>query len=122
MLDPQYLQESSNPEKVEESQDSGDIIKTEFPSVFGPSISPISPERNDSALEQNKQKKESIFNNATKICLKFQLSNPPNNQGKTFFQICIRMTWFFAAFDPLQSFQVGKNIASFFHIFNSCQL
>lgn len=92
MLDPQYLQESSNPEKVEESQDSGDIIKTEFPSVFGPSISPISPERNDSALEQNKQKKESIFNNATKICLKFQLSNPPNNQGKTFFQICIRMT------------------------------
>ena len=29
-----------------------------------------------------KIRKESIMNNATKICLKFQLSNPPSTSGK----------------------------------------
>ena len=94
MLDPQYLQESTS--ETEEEQlpgDPVDLIKTEFPTIFGPSIPPVSPPEGASSqtsLEENggdselgdAKKKEHILSNATKICLKFQLSSPPQNTGK----------------------------------------
>lgn len=91
MLDPQYLQDS------EETEDdlSADSIKNESlgsppPIVFG---MPISPQSENETSDQSK-KKESTLTNATKICLKFQLSGATSqpNQGKSSLVLHIRLS------------------------------
>ena len=94
MLDPQYLQESTteNDDNLPGDSIPEELVKSEFPHVFGPPASPNSPSglveklENSSGLD-GKIRKESIMNNATKICLKFQLSNPPSTSGKLPFNV-----------------------------------
>ena len=89
MLDPQYLQESTteNDDNLPSESIPEELVKSEFPHVFGPPASPNSHSGLAEKLENSpgldgKIRKESIMNNATKICLKFQLSNPPSTSGK----------------------------------------
>ena len=90
MLDPQYLQESTT--EIDDNLTGDpipeDLIKSEFPHVFGPPTSPASTSsltektENSFGVDSKIRKTENILTNATKICLKFQLSNPPSTSGK----------------------------------------
>ena len=100
MLDPQYLQESTSeidgddlPVDPNAVQDEGPFIKTEFSPNFGSPVSPnlgtstpVIKTDNLTGLVDGKIKKENMMTNATKICLKFQLSNPPSPAGIYFFK------------------------------------
>jgi hypothetical protein len=95
MLDPQYLQESTteNDDNLPGDSIPEELVKSEFPHVFGPPASPNSPSGLAEKLENSagldgKIRKENLMNNATKICLKFQLSNPPSTSGKYLLMYC----------------------------------
>ena len=99
MLDPQYLQESTT--EIDDNLPGQtlpeELVKTEFPQVFGPPVSPASTASGPAEKVEpspgleGKAKKENVLTNATKICLKFQLSNPPSTSGiiLTVFIMCL---------------------------------
>ena len=102
MLDPQYLQESTSEieddlpvdQTIVQDQE-GPFVKTEFSPNFGSPVSPnllastsvIKSDNLTGLVVDGKIKKENMMTNATKICLKFQLSNPPSTSSGNFLNI-----------------------------------
>ena len=99
MLDPQYLKESDDSgtdEEVSNDHAGAGLIKTETagPSagraagaghLFTGHLPPVSPENAIQTDIEHEKRKKDVLGNGTKICLKFQLSNPQSVSSGNYF-------------------------------------